>query len=184
VDARRLFEVQLRLECKALDGTGRRVVRIEGDDPDPIAACTVVRFRDGCLTVCAESAEEAAMGARAVRVGRCSTYVFHRADPASDPAVVRKGLEDHAVVVDGREVSRASSSRSNDEAAELWVRTEEDARGRGYGMRAALAWAAEVNGDGRIAFYSHLDDNAPSRRLAAKLGVVHLFDLVTFTIDG
>jgi hypothetical protein len=182
-DARRLWEVQLRLECKALDDTGRRVVRIDGDDPDPIATCTVVRFRDGYVVVHADPATTVS-GGRPVTVERFSTYVFRSEPIAPDPAVMRKAFGDYAVVVDGREVSRASSSRSNDEAAELWVRTEEDARGRGYGIRAARAWANEVTGEGRIAFYSHADHNEPSRRLATKLGVAHAFDLVNFTIDG
>lgn len=192
--------MQLRLECKELDGDRQRVIRSAGENPDPIATCTVVRFGDGYATVFAESFEpvdldparcfedtaaaaETVGRGRAVHVGEFSTYVFVRQPDLSDPAVVRKAREDYAVVVDGREVSWASSSRSNDEAAELWVRTEEDSRGHGYAQRAAHAWAAEVTSEGRVAFYSHLRGNAPSRQLAAKLGVLHVFDLVSFTID-
>jgi GNAT acetyltransferase len=193
--ARRLWEVQLRLECKALDGSGR-IVRIDGPDPDPIPSCMVVRFHDGSVTVFADAVEpvevdpanaaaaaEAIGHGRPVRVERFSTYAFRPESTPSDPGVVRKGREAHAVVVDGREVSWASSSRSNDEAAELWVRTDEAARRRGYALLAARAWAAEVTGEGRTAFYSHRAENAPSRHLAAKLDVVHLFDAVTLTVD-
>jgi hypothetical protein len=194
-DARQLWEIQLRLECKALDGSGR-VVRIEGADPDPIPSCMMVRFADGYATAFAEAVEPVevepedpsalahAIGqGRSVTVERFSTYAFRHDSPSRDPTVVRKGQADYAVVAGGREVSRASSSRSNDEAAELWVRTEESARRHGYALLAARAWAAEVTGEGRTAFYSHREENVPSRKLAAKLGVIHAFDLMCFTID-
>ena len=62
------------------------------------------------------------------------------------------------------------------------VWTDENARRSGYGQQVSKAWASEVTGEGRVAFYSHLDDDQPpSRRLASKLGVVHLFDLANFT---
>lgn len=77
--------------------------------------------------------------------------------------------------------SPAPALRTNSEAAELWVWTEPDARRRGYAEQVSIAWAAEVTGEGRVAFYSHEEDNDPSRRLAATLGVVHLFDLVQLT---
>ncbi|MBE1605739.1 hypothetical protein HEB94_002587 [Actinopolymorpha pittospori] len=46
---------------------------------------------------------------------------------------------------------------------------------RRFGHVGVLTW---------VAFYSHLEDNQPSRRLASKLGVVHLFDLANFTFEG
>jgi len=47
---------------------------------------------------------------------------------------------------------------------------------------SASAWAAEVVATDRTAFYSHLEENEPSRRLAAELGVVHVCDLVNLTL--
>lgn len=177
------------------------MVRIDGDEPDPIATCTVVRFRDGYAMALAggadvvglepahafddqESAAATIGGGRPTRVEIYSTYVFPHVVSAPDPAVVRQGREQYAVVVSGRQVSWASSSRSNEEAAELWVRTSEDSRGHGYATLATRAWAAEVTGEGRIAFYSHRDSNTPSRHLATKLGVVPVFDLANLTIEA
>lgn len=117
-----------------------------------------------------------------MEVSKYSTYVFGEAS-AARPPVVRKGDEQFGIFVDGREVSGASSSRTNSEAAELWVWTEPDFRRRGYAEQVSTAWAAEVTGAGRVAFYSHRDDNEPSRRLATKLGVVHLFDLVQLKLQ-
>lgn len=199
-EVRRLWQAQLRLECKALDPTGRWMIRIDGAEPDPIVTCSVVRFSDGYAIVFADGGEvvdlepahvfddpesaAATIGrGRPARAEIFSTYVFPHQVSARDPAVVRQGREQYAVIVGGREVSWASSSRSNDEAAELWVRTNEDSRGHGYATLAARAWAAEVTGEGRIAFYSHRDSNAPSRHLAARLGVVPVFDLANLTID-
>lgn len=206
-EARRLWVTQLRLECKSLDHSGQRLHRIDGDNPDEIATVMVARFHDG-FAIAFDAAADPDLVERAstvrpeqyfedstavagqlgdgreIRVGTYSTYRFAPAASTVDPSIMRRGPEDHAVVVDDREVSCASSSRSNDEAAELWVRTDDSARRRGYGLRVAKAWAAEVMGTGRVAFYSHLADNAPSRRLAEKLGVVHLFDLATLTLTA
>lgn len=205
-DARRLWLLQLRLECKALDPEGR-VIRINGEQPDEIAACSVARFQDGHQVTCDATADSdlveraaalpaemffedsvraarAIGGGRAMTITKCSTYVFPEVSRPVDPAIVRKGQEEYAVTVHGREVSLASSARTNSEAAELWVWTDASARRKGYAEQVARAWAAEVTGEGRVAFYSHLDDNQPSRRLAAKLGVVHLFDLANFTFES
>ncbi|WP_020578254.1 GNAT family N-acetyltransferase [Actinopolymorpha alba] len=205
-DARRLWLLQLRLECKALDSDGR-LVRIEGPRPDEIATCSIARFHDGYRVTFAATADDdlvdrvaalpeemffedsmraaSAMGqGRAMNITKCSTYVFPEVLRPVDPAIVRKGYEEFAITVDDREVSWASSSRSNSEAAELWVWTDENARRSGYGQQVSKAWASEVTGEGRVAFYSHLDDNQPCRRLASKLGVVHLFGLANFTIEG
>lgn len=205
-DARDLWLLQLRLECKALDPSGR-TVRIEGSRPDEIATCAVARFRDGYSVTIDATADDDLVGrvaalpeemffensARAARaiggvrpmnIAKFSTYVFPEVLKPANPAIVRKDFEDFALTVDDREVSWASSSCTNSEAAELWVRTDESARGNGYGHLVSTAWAAEVTGEGRVAFYSHRDDNHPSRRLAEKLGVVHIFDLANFTFEA
>jgi GNAT acetyltransferase len=203
-DSRRLWVMQLRLERKTLDDSGR-MVRIPGDNPDDIPACAVTRFADGCEWAFNGSAgdeliQEAQrvpskeffaasalltklLNAHGLSLQRFTTYCFTSAGdhPAGPAVVVRNGPEEFAVVVDGREVSWASSSRSNDECAELWVRTDPGYQRRGYARQAATAWAAEVLGSGRVPFYSHLADNDPSRRLAANLGVTHLFDVAALT---
>jgi predicted GNAT family acetyltransferase len=118
-----------------------------------------------------------------MRITRCSTYVFAQPAPAMALSVVRRGPEDYAAVAAGREVARATSSRSNTLAAELWVHTDPEFQRQGHGGRVAAAWAADVLTAKKIAFYSHLDDNQASRRLAAGLGVKHVFDLAHLAVE-
>lgn len=203
-DPRTLWAVQLRLESKAVnDG---RIVRLPGDNPDEIATCSVVRFVDGVEVVFGEDADEdliartsllasesffvdptstarSIAGGCPTRVAFFHTYAFPETAQRQSADVVRVGVEEYAYIVDGRAVSWASSSRSNSEAAELWVRTEPAFQRRGHGRRVARAWAGEVTSAGKVAFYSHLHRNDSSRRLAAQLGVVHVFDVVAITLD-
>ncbi|MEQ7009764.1 hypothetical protein ABN028_26670 [Actinopolymorpha sp. B17G11] len=187
-DPRILWSVQLRLECKAVNDTGR-IVRVPGDNPDEIATCSAVRFVDGDQVVFCEDADDdliartsllepglffldtelaaqTVAGGRPTAVGRFHTYVFPETE-RRHPGVVRTGAEEYACVVDGRAVSWASSARSNSDAAELWVRTDPAFQRQGHGRRVAHAWAAEVMSAGKVAFYSHLHGNHASRRLAA-----------------
>lgn len=193
--------MQLRLECKRLDDNGR-MIRVPGDNPDEIPTCVVTRFGDvyewtfarfagGAVIDDARrlvpedlftgsAAVDAMLDAYGLRLQACTTYRFVRSGQTAGPAtVVRNSREDHAAVVDGRQVAWASSSRSNEQCAELWVRTDPDYRRRGYARQAAMAWAAEIIDTGRVAFYSHLAENQASRKLAASIGVVHLFDVAS-----
>ncbi|MGH3489715.1 MAG: GNAT family N-acetyltransferase [Actinopolymorphaceae bacterium] len=205
-EARRLRLVQLRLECIRLDEAGR-LVRASGSDPDEISTCSVARFTDGYDMLFSAEADEVVVeratalpperyfedtaavarhvaAGRRVAITRCSTYAFaDSSSSAPDDSVVRRGPEDCAAMVAGREVAWASSSRSDTCAAELWAHTDPEYQGQGYGRQVATAWAAEVVAAGKVAFYSHLDDNLPSRRLAASLGVRHLFDLANVTVE-
>lgn len=203
-EARRLRLVQLRLECIRLDDAGR-LVRAAGTNPDEIASCSVARFADGFDVLFGAGVDELVVArasgvaperffddtaatagyvgaGRALRTTRCSTYVFGDPIPAA-ASVVRRGPEEHVAVHAGRQVAWASSSRSDADAAELWVRTDPEYQRQGYGRAAAAAWAADVTKAGKVPFYSHLDENHASRRLAASLGVRHLFDLVNLTLE-
>lgn len=205
IEARRSRLVQLRLECIQLDDAGR-MVRAAGLNPDEIATCSVARFDDGIDVLFSTDADDVLIeratahpperffddtaGAarhlgdgRGVRITRCSTYEFVDPTPAQDESVVRRGPEDYAAIHGGCEVAWAVSSRSDRDAAELWVHTDQPYQRRGYGRMVAAAWAADVLAAQKTAFYSHLNDNQPSRRLAASLGVRHLFDLANLTLE-
>ena len=77
-----------------------------------------------------------------------------------------------AVVAGGWAVSVCNSARATSLAAEAGVETIEGFRGRGYAQRVALAWAAAVRQQGRIPLYSTWWENAASRGVAGKLGLV------------
>ena len=76
------------------------------------------------------------------------------------------------VVADGVAVAVCSSVRITPTACEAGLHTVEAARGRGYGPDAVTAWTAAVRATGRLPLYSTSWDNAPSRRVAAKLSLI------------
>lgn len=87
------------------------------------------------------------------------------APEASRPiAVVRAG--------DGEVVSACYAARSTSAAAEAGVETTEGYRGRGYGSKAVIAWAAAVRESGRVPLYSTEWENSASRRLASRIGLI------------
>jgi RimJ/RimL family protein N-acetyltransferase len=204
-EARRLRLVQLRLECIQLDEAGR-MVRAAGRNPDEIATCSVARYANGFDALFGAEAHDALIerasslpperffedttgvarhvaAGMEVRITRCSSYVFAHPTPAPAASVVRRKPEDFAALHGENEVAWATSARSDDHAAELWVHTDPAYQRQGYGRMVASAWAADVIGAEKFAFYSHLEHNLPSRRLAADLGVRHLFDLVNVTLE-
>ncbi len=66
-------------------------------------------------------------------------------------------------------VSVCHSARSAGQGAEAGVETLPAARGRGFATATVAAWAAAVQAEGRLAFYSTTWDNTASRRIAARL---------------
>ncbi|MFL0582792.1 GNAT family N-acetyltransferase [Solibacillus silvestris] len=76
------------------------------------------------------------------------------------------------IVEDNKVVSICCSARQTSKADEASVYTNEDYRGRGYGVDVTTAWAAEVKKQGRIALYSTSWDNFASQSLARNLKLV------------
>lgn len=76
----------------------------------------------------------------------------------------------YGVIVDGRLVSVAHSSRRTSTACELGINTLPDARQRGYARAATLAWTAAVRDEGLTPIYSAFAWNSASLRLAAAAG--------------
>ena len=77
-----------------------------------------------------------------------------------------------AVVVDGATASVCFSARSTPAASEAGVETLPEHRGRRYAGAVTVAWAAEVQSQGRIPLYSTSWTNHASRRVAARLGLI------------
>ncbi|HET8844891.1 MAG TPA: GNAT family N-acetyltransferase [Ktedonobacteraceae bacterium] len=86
-------------------------------------------------------------------------YYFH---PECRPLV--------GVVVDGRLLSLAHSSRRTARACELGINTLPEARRRGYALAATLLWAASIVQEGLIPFYSAFAENTASLGLASAAG--------------
>jgi RimJ/RimL family protein N-acetyltransferase len=78
-----------------------------------------------------------------------------------------------AVIEDGEAVSICRGVRIRPLVAEAGVETVEAFRGRGYAVRVVSAWARAVREVGRVPLYSTSWDNAASRSVARKLGLVH-----------
>jgi predicted GNAT family acetyltransferase len=74
------------------------------------------------------------------------------------------------VVIDGRLVSLAHSSRRTAEACELGVDTLPVARRRGYALAVTILWTRMVLKEGLVPLYSALADNEASLALAAAAG--------------
>ncbi|HEU5369011.1 MAG TPA: GNAT family N-acetyltransferase [Ktedonobacterales bacterium] len=83
-------------------------------------------------------------------------------DPGHAPAV--------GVVVDGRLVSIAHSSRQTPAACELGINTLPEARRRGYARAATILWTALAQQQGLIPIYSAFAWNTASLHLARAAG--------------
>jgi RimJ/RimL family protein N-acetyltransferase len=77
-----------------------------------------------------------------------------------------------ALVCDGKAVSICRSVRITPQAHEAGLETLEAYRGRGYASSAAAGWAAAVRERGALPLYSTSWDNAASRSVAKKLGLI------------
>jgi hypothetical protein len=74
------------------------------------------------------------------------------------------------VVIAGRLLSLAHSSRRTKEACELGVDTAPEARRKGYALAATMVWTRMVMQEGLVPLYSALAENTASLRLAAAAG--------------
>ncbi len=74
------------------------------------------------------------------------------------------------VVISGRLLSLAHSSRRTREACELGIDTLPEARRRGYARAATILWTRAVIQEGLVPLYSALAENTASLRLAAAVG--------------
>lgn len=84
-----------------------------------------------------------------------------------------------AVIENGVAVSLCFSSRTTPQADEAGVSTAEGHRGKGYAPMAVAAWANAVRTLGRVPLYGTTWDNAASRRVAAKLGLIQFGALLS-----
>jgi RimJ/RimL family protein N-acetyltransferase len=76
------------------------------------------------------------------------------------------------IMQNGEVVSSCTSSRENATAAEAWVFTQPDYRGRGYARQVTMAWGHRLQKQGKIPFYSHHRTNLASEAVARSLGLM------------
>ncbi|HEY1388473.1 MAG TPA: GNAT family N-acetyltransferase [Ktedonobacterales bacterium] len=126
----------------------------------------VLRFPD-TLNIAAEqsarllTADDAAL-LEAFEAGSTSYYL----NPSHAPCI--------GVVVDGRLVSVAHSSRRTAAACELGINTVREARRQGYARAATRAWTLAIQQEGLTPIYSAFAHNTASLRLAAAAGCVQV----------
>jgi hypothetical protein len=138
-----------------------------GDTFDPALGMSreVVLWHAGATTsmrssdpgACLLAAEDAAL-VEAFEAGSVSYFL----DPQRAPC--------YGVIIDGRLVTVAHSSRRTRAACELGINTLTDARQRGYAKTATLAWSTAVREEGLTPIYSAFAWNTASLRLAAVAG--------------
>jgi hypothetical protein len=112
---------------------------------------------------------------------RIRWYTIERMpDPSAylDVTLQDDGL--YVVLVEGRVAAWARTDREDEYAAEVSIETLPEYRRRGFARQVTAAWAARVIAAGKIAFYSHLLENAPSQAVAASLGLIHLSDEIEY----
>ncbi len=73
-------------------------------------------------------------------------------------------------------LSACTSSRQDSACGEAWVVTRPEYRRRGLAQRVVTVWARSLLSEGMIPFYSHKTGNNESASLAARLGLIHVFD--------
>jgi hypothetical protein len=83
------------------------------------------------------------------------------------------------VMIEGRLLSVAHSSRRTSEACELGIDTLPEARRRGYALAATVLWATSVAQEGLVPLYSAFIENQASLRLAAAAGYREFARIVT-----
>lgn len=92
-------------------------------------------------------------------------------EPGSADELFHAGLHPHiGVIVEGRLLSVAHSSRRTAAACELGIDTLPEARRRGYALAATVLWTDAVTREGLLPFYSASADNTASLRLAGAAG--------------
>ncbi|HEY7851313.1 MAG TPA: GNAT family N-acetyltransferase [Ktedonobacterales bacterium] len=74
------------------------------------------------------------------------------------------------VIVGGRLLSVAHSSRRTAQACELGIETRPEARRQRYALAATVVWSAAINDEGLTPIYSALAENTASLRLAVAAG--------------
>lgn len=87
----------------------------------------------------------------------------------------------YAVEREGNVVSACVSARENKLCGEAWVYTAPEYRGQGLAQKAVNAWAGSLMGASKIPFYSHKIDNLASAQLAARLGLLPIFEEIAIT---
>lgn len=140
-----------------------------------------------------------ALDSPCTEVGLFHTYVFPEPlSPYQYPDVVRLG-EAHrelieayhagmnateravyAVIRDGMIVSTCGSVREGEEAGEGYVFTRPEYRRRGYGRQVTAAWGHGLTEQGKVAFYSHTEENLASRAVARSLQLRLKFSVRTY----
>ena len=81
-----------------------------------------------------------------------------------------------AIFVDGDIASTCVSAREDEHCAEAWVETLADYRRLGLGRQVTAAWGYSVVTRGKLAFYSHAQDNLASQGIARSLGLAWFLD--------
>jgi hypothetical protein len=111
----------------------------------------------------------------AQKIARPLTFVDHSLvqtfhDKVGEDFLVVEKRPRVGVVINGRLVSLAHSSRRTAEACELGVDTLPEARRQGYALAVTVMWTRMLLQEGLVPLYSALADNTASLALAAAAG--------------
>lgn len=120
------------------------------------------------------SAEPAIDQAEVQRLTRTLTQEDYELIEIFWPGEARSVLQNEqpllGVIVEGRLLSLAHSSRRTVEACELGIDTLREARRKGYALASTVAWSAAILAEGLTPIYSAHSWNTASLRLAVSAG--------------
>jgi hypothetical protein len=109
------------------------------------------------------------------RLTAADAPLFAAFDPDDPPYYVRAEIAPVlGVMVDGRLVSVAHSSRRTARACELGLETRPEVRRRGYGLAVTARWSMAVQAEGLVPIYSALAANTASLALARAAGYLRV----------
>jgi hypothetical protein len=109
-------------------------------------------------------------GSEDIFIGK--SYVFPPMDASLYPDGVPLGNGKFGILANGIEISTCESSREDDFAAEAWVITQPEFRGRGCAKQVTAAWAHHLQQRGKTPFYSHKITNLASQGVARSLNLI------------
>lgn len=200
MNAEKLFQIKMGLECIGIDGN--KLYRIDGNTCDDIERVCIANmngsysFFFGDLSmessmpnvaprVFYENDEVSKMLIQTVEFRRELWYYFPEPIKRPFPDVVFLGDTDETLDtfhIPDRDswAARAWSVRRKDDSAEISVETREEHRRKGYGKQVVSAWANYQISLGKIPIYAHRTFNLESKYLAETLGAVLFADVVSY----
>jgi hypothetical protein len=203
------IKLQLELECIGFNKEGL-LERIAGENPDGIGLLYLFRLTNGQFRLLfradvpaqtrrqisdldpsnifahpeqAEAILQAALLTGGINRFKGYTFKFQPLPHQSAEKLPWK-MTAWGLYEDGELASYCMSARENSRSAEAWVETQPEYRRKGLAQKAVFGWAADIQDQKKVPFYSHLVSNEASAALAKKMGLAMFAECVCVGGEG